>query len=313
MMKNKYKIIGLLPAVVLLSACDDDKWEAGPEVEANMGVYFSSQSAYSYEIEPDDSHLLELKLARINDSVAMSVPLTVVSCPEGVTVPQSVSFEAGSRTASFFVDVTNMAEKSSGAVEIKLDQAYTNVYAAGTSSIRLDVLMTGGWIPVCDELNVRYEDLSFNSVMPKQTTQLLQLDGTYKFKIVDFMYSGLDLYFNVADISEHQTSGSSEIVPYKNTISFTEVFPDEEDEYNMWVFYDTDKQEVPVWTPPGSDLAVATTEFYSGKTYQQISFSKGTGKFRGTVDYEDDSWSYLYIDFTFKPNFDPFADWSPEE
>lgn len=313
MIRNRYKFIGLLPVVALLAACDDDKWTAGPEVEANMGVYFGSQSAYSYEIEPDDSHLLELKLSRMDDASAVSVPLTVVSCPEGVVVPQSVSFEAGSRDASVFVDVTNMAEKSSGAVEIKLDPAYTNVYAAGTSSIRLDVLMTGGWIPVCDELDVRYEDLNFNSIMPRQATQLLQLDGTYKFKIVDFMYSGLDLYFNVADISEHQTSGSSEIVPYKNTISFTEVFPDEEDQYNMWVFYDTDKQEVPVWTPPGTDLAVATTEFYSGKTYQQISFSKGTGKFRGTVDYEDDSWSYLYIDFTFKPNFDPFADWSPEE
>lgn len=313
MMKNKYKILGLIPVVALLAACDDDKWEAGPAVEANMGVYFSGQSAYSYEIEPDDSHLLELKLARIDGSAAVSVPLEVVACPEGVVVPQSVSFEAGSKTASVYVDVTNMAEKSSGAIEIELDPAYTNVYAAGTSSIRLDVLMTGGWIPVCDELDVRYEDLSFSSVMPRQTTQLLQLDGTYKFKIVNFMYSGLDLYFNVEDIVEHQTSGSSQIIPYKNTVPFTEIFPDDDDEYNMWIFYDTDKQELPHWTPPATDKEVDFAEFYSGKTYQQISFSKGTGKFRGTVDYMDESWNYLYIDFTFKPNFDPFADWSPED
>lgn len=303
-MKNLFKSYILISGVFMLTGCSDE-WQPGPEVESTMGVYFGTQSAYSYVIEPDDSHLLEMTLGRMDYDKEATVPLTLVASPEGVKVPPSVTFAAGSKTASITVDVTDMQEKTNGVVELAIDPAYTNIYAAGTSSLHLDIQMTGGWIPVADKVTIRYEDQNFNNVLPVQTTQILQLDGTDKFKIVDFLYSGLDLYFNVADIDEHQTSGSSEIVPYKNAISYSEIF-DDDDIYDMWVFYDTANEELPSWTPPGATCPVDFVSFYSGKSYESISFKTGSGKFLADLEFTDESWTFLYITISFKPNFNPF-------
>lgn len=304
-MKNLFKSYTLISGLLLVSACSSDDWNPGPEVEATMGVYFDTQSEYSYLIEPEDNHQLELTLGRIDAEKEVTVPFTIVSCPESVVAPQSVTFQAGSHEASVILDVTGMPEKTSGVVELQIDPAYTYTYAAGTSSLHLDIQMTGAWIPVSDGVTIRYEDSDYNNIWPVQSTQILYLDGTDRFKIVDFLYSGLDLYFNVKDKDEHQTSGSSEIVPYKNSISYEEVF-DEDDDYDMWVFYDTDKQELPTWTPPGAPSPVDFVSFYSGKSYEAISFKTGTGKFLADLEYTNGSWKFLYITIEFKPKFNPF-------
>lgn len=299
----------LIAGVAFLTACSDE-WQPGPEAESTMGVYFGTQAEYSYLIEPDDNHLLELTLGRMESDKEATVPLTTLACPEGVVAPASVTFEAGSSTATVVVDVTNMPEKTSGTVELRIDPAYANIYAAGTSTLQLDIQMTGAWIPVADKLTMYYEDQQYNTILPTQTTQLLQLDGTYKFKIEDFFYSGLDLYFTFTEdeIADHQATGSAMFDPYKNYIPFDEYF-DEEDEYNQWLLYDTDKQELPSWTPPGASYPVDYIAFYAQKKSQQsINFKKGTGTMLADLEYTDGSWTYAYVTMEFKPNYNPLAE-----
>ena len=307
MIKKGYTILGLMAGLILLPACKDE-WEAGPEVPSTMGVYFGLQTEYSYLIEPDDNHLLEINLGRADSENEATIPLTAVSCPDGVDVPQSVTFAAGSTTAKAVVDVTNMPEKTNGVVELQIDPSYTNIYAAGTSSLRLNIQMTGAWIPVADKLTLYYEDQQYKSVLTTQTTDLLQLDGTLQFKITDFMYSGLDLYFTFTEeeIAEHQSTGSCMFDPYKNYIPFEEYF-DEEDEYSQWLLYDTEKQELPSWTPEGASCPVDFVAFYAQKKSQQnINFKKGTGAMLGDLEYTDGSFTYVYVTMEFEPKYNPF-------
>lgn len=303
-MKNLFKLYMMLPGLLFAASCSDD-WTPGPEAEDTMGVYFEVQPSYSYMVQPDDNHLLAIPVGRLDGTQAATIPLKTISCPEGVVVPSNVTFAAGSTQALVTIDVTGMAVKTSGKVELSIDPAYTNIYAAGTSSLTLDIQMTGAWLPVADKVEVSYEDDAYRNVYPVQTSQIFWLDGTDQFKLENFCYSGLDLYFRVKDQNEHQTKGYSEVIPYKNAISYAEVF-DEDDEYDMWVLYDTDKEELPSWTPPGAPASVDFIAFYSGVDYAYISFTNGYGGFLGDAEYTDGTWAFLYISLTFKPNFNPF-------
>lgn len=307
-MKHLFKSYILLAGVAMLTSCSSDKWEPGAQPADNMGVYFDEQSAYTYMIEPDDSHLITLTFRREDTSEEATVPLKSISCPEGVVLPQSVTFAAGSATAEAVADLTGMPEKTSGRIELQIDPAYSTIYAAGTSSLQLNITMTGGWIPVADSCSITYDGNNSTGIFTEQTTQLLVLDGTDRFRIVDFMYSGLDLYFRIADKQIHESTGYSELVPYKNFIKYAEIYPD--DSYDMWCLYDTAKDKLPLWTPKGSSKEVSLANFYSGEDYSYIGFQTGWGEIWGTVDFSDGSWDYIYVTIQFKPLFDPFAEQS---
>lgn len=290
-MKHLFKSYILLIGLAMMASCSDDKWEPGAPNAENMGVYFDKQSAYTYMIEPDDSHLINLTFRRADSSMEAIVPLQTISCPEGVVLPQSVTFAAGSATAVAVADLTNMPTKTSGTIEIKIDPAYSTVYAAGTSTLALNITMSGGWIDIAPDVTLSYYDNNF----PSQSTKIQQLDGTNRFKLCNFMNSGLDVYFTV----DGDTAEYAEFLPYKNSISYEELYG--EDEYGMWCFYDTDKEELPQWVPSGNGPDITLAAFYGGANYSYIGFDYGYGCLSGTLDFADDSWCYVDVVITFTP------------
>ena len=155
-MKSIYKFLFIAPTVLLLAACSDkDNWQPGEATpSSNMGVFFTNLDKYDITIEADDARVFTINLGRIDNTEAASVPLKVVSCPEGVAVPAAVEFEAGDETASFDIDATDMPLKTKGDVILQIDPAYAAIYGAGSSQMTLKLTTTGGWELLADNVTV---------------------------------------------------------------------------------------------------------------------------------------------------------------
>lgn len=290
----------LLAAVMLLPACSGEKWTAGPAEEETMGVYFGLQPQYSYVIEPDEDHVIKVSMNRAKDDAEATVPLKAISCPEGVVLPESVTFPAGSSQQTIFIDCTGMAIKTSGKIVLAIDPAYSSVYAAGSSTIELGVNMTGAWLEVADDVTVTYET---PYPYPEQKTKILMLDGTDQFKIPNFLNSGVDLLFRLSDPGAQWP----DVVPYKNVMWYSEVFPDDDDEYTCWYLYDSDNETYPKWSPDGSEPLISFAQFY-GAGFSYIGINDGYGYFAAYADYTDGSGGWFYAHLNFTPLFNPFAE-----
>lgn len=301
-MKIGYKSYMLLVASLLVASCSDsDKWEPGPQENDTMGVFFRELDKYDYSLEPDDNHIVNVTVGRIDSKDAATVPLKIVSCPEGVVVPESVSFDAGEEETSFVVDLTGMPYKTSGEVKLQIDPAFSTLYGEGSSVLEMNVTITGQWIVLADNLVIDYSKGTYD--YPDQQTELLMLEGTQRFKIPDFMNSGVDFVFTVDD----PTKSDPEIVPFTNCIWYDEVFPDEDNEYECWYLYDTANQTYPVWSPDGSEPKITYAMFY-GLGYSYIMMKKGYGYFTIASDYDNGKSGWCDVVLTFDAKFDPFAE-----
>lgn len=305
-MKLIYKSSILAAAALLLGACSDsNKWEPGPEEGKTMGVYFENLEKYDITIEVDDSRIVPVSLGRVESEEEAVVPLKVLSCPEGVKVPESVEFKAGEKTASFDLDLTDMPLKSSGMVTLQIDPAYSSLYAAGTSEMNLKVTVTGGWIVLADDLLLDYTENTYP--YPQQNSVLYVLEGTQRFKIPDFMNSGLDFIFTVSDPKAEYPY----IIPYTNCVWYSEYFPDSEDTYHCWYLYDTANASWPQWSPDGTSPEITYMMFYGyddSRAYTYIGINKGYGYISSATDYDTGKYGYGDVELYFTAKFDPFAE-----
>lgn len=295
-----------MATLLLLSGCSDSsKWEPGEKEASNMGVYFPGLEKYDVTVQPDDSHIFTIKVEREETDGAASVPLKVVSCPEGVIVPATVDFAAGESSSSFDIDVTGMPLKTTGDITVRIDPAYSSLYAAGTSTMTLKVTVTGGWIVLADDLLLDFTESTYQ--YPQQNSVLYVLEGTQRFKIPNFLNSGLDFVFTV----ENPTASKPRIVPYTNCKLYTELYPDSEDTYHCWYFYDTENQTYPTWSPDGVQPAITYAMFYGysdSSVYTYINFKTGYGYLSIATDYDNGREGYGDTELYFTPKFDPFAE-----
>ena len=304
-MKLVYKSLIFAIVMFLFGACSNsDKWEPGQSEGDTMGVYFQNLDNYDILIQADDSRTVTVNVARLETDDAAVVPIVLVSAPEGVKAPQTVEFNAGEETTSFELDLTDMPLKSSGDVVLKIDPAYATLYAAGTSQMTLKVTVTGGWIVLADNLVLDFAESTYE--YPKQETKLYVLEGTQRFKIPDFMHSGLDFIFTV----ENPQGTSPIIVPYTNCRMYSEIYPDSDDDYNSWYLYDTANAQYPTWSPDGVSPAITAMMFYGhddSRVYSYIRMDQGYGYLSSATDYDNGKYGYGDCELYFTCNFDPFA------
>lgn len=305
-MKLNFKSYILLGATLAFAAsCSESNWEPGPQDTNANGVFFTGLDQYSYVIEPDDNHLITVTLGRTDNSQAITVPLKTLSDIENVPLPESVSFAAGEETTSFVIDLSGMATKTTGSIRMAVDPAYASVYGAGSSNLELNINMTGAWIPISENVKVKYSGTYSYST---QYTQLYILDGTEQFKIPNFLNSGVDLFFNLEFTSNDYPS----VMPYKNVQWYAQLFPDDDDSYECWYLYDDATGLYPVWSPDGSSPLISDCMWY-GLGYTYLGISQGYGYFLGATTYDDGSEGWLYATLTFDALFDPFAPDNSEE
>lgn len=300
-MKLLYKSLLTVSALLTLGACSsDDAWLPGDADVPTMGVFFKGLDKYNVTVEADDSHVFTGQVERLDATEEATVPLKVVSCPEGVLVPESVYFAAGETSATITIDVTDMAPKTSGTVTLEIDPAYASMYGAGSSVLSMNIEITGGWVLLADDLKLEY----YYGKYPDETTELYALEGSNRFKIPNFMNSGIDFVFTVSST----TYSYPYIIPYTNYV-YSESEYDIEDE--GWYLYDTANASYPAnWTPVGGtkELEFITIYTFDGEDYASwIGVNKGLGELTCYFDYADGTGAWEYIELTFTPKFNPFA------
>ena len=304
-MKSIYKYLFIASAPLLIAGCSDkDNWQPGEPGPENMGVFFTNLYNYDITIEVDDSHVFTIGVGRIDDTEAASVPLKVISCPEGVTVPSTVEFAAGEESATFEIDATDMPLKTKGDLIVQIDPAYAALYGAGTSEMTMKLTTAGGWELLADDVVIS----CYLNSYPNISASLYVLDGTDRFKIPDFMGSGTDLVFYASD-----TSVKNPVVfPYTNYKYYYELWPDsyEDDEDYPWYFYNTEKAAYPaIWTPDGWSKSIEYLTFYIYDGSDKgcyFNFNTGYGMLESYIDFADGSGAWEYFELHFTPKFNPF-------
>lgn len=277
-------------------SCSDDEWEPGPDVAPNcLSAYFEPLNNYNLTVEPDDSRLIPITIGRGLTDDAATLNLIVNSCPEGVVVPSSVSFEAGEQTQTIHIDIENMASKSSGTISLSIPEEMTSPYAAGITDLNLNVTVSGKWEPVAKDA-----DVVFSASYAAMKTDLFMLDGTQNFKLPNFLGSGLDFTFTVNEPG----SGDLSFVPLTNFKDVHERWGADY-EYNGWFLYNYETESYAAWSPDGSNPGIGDMEFDSDYSY--INFTEGVAYFSTYTTYTDGSANFVDVYIYFDPIFNPFA------
>lgn len=292
----------MLVSLPLASCSDDDDYTPGPEVEAgNPSVYFPLQEEYSYIFGSDDEDkTFDIIVKRLSEKGAVNVPVTVASDVEGgFTVPAEIQFADGETETVLTVDCSSLPTKQTYSLTISIPESYSNPYAEGTREVTVESLVSD-WTLWAE--NARF---SFSYYYGDIYSNIYAMPGTMKFRIENFLGSGIDLPFEVTD----PTASRSIIHPTANADSYLNYYP--EDEFQCWYFYNQATGDYPVWSPDGSTepkIAYALIYTYGNDTYYTyIRFGRKTGQITIDAEYDDGSRNWQYVSFSYSdPLFEMF-------
>lgn len=302
-MKYTIKVLAVLAVIATAVSCSEkSEWTPGPDVAPGcMGVYFGQMGSYDLLVGPDDSRQIPVTVGRGQSDAAADVEFVVNSIPEGATFPSSVSFEAGEMTKTVYINVENMPAKTSGTLSVAIPESMVSPYAAGTSELTMKISVSGQW-----KLFAEDADVCFGHTYDDMKTNIYLLDGTYNFRLPDFLASGVDFIFTFKDpLNDDFTyvpvSGYQDVHDYYGA-SY---------EYNGWFLYDEDANDHPYWAPDGVNY-LWDLEFDADYSYGSR-YKDGYLHFSAMPTLPDGSYgAWLDIYVYFKPLFDPFSV-TPEE
>ena len=135
-MKN-FKFLYLLLAVVgvvAFTACTTEEWTPGTP-DRNAGVYFPNTSVVNVTAETTEASIV-VKRASADQELTVSVRSEIAeNATEFLSIPNSVTFEAGKDEAILKVAISNAANMVEGKkyiAKIQLDQSEASIYGAST-------------------------------------------------------------------------------------------------------------------------------------------------------------------------------------
>ena len=293
-MKKIFSSISLLfVAVLCFTACDgkNTDYEPGAPTEASdTKVYFSSSNSADFIEEPGVRDSVIVYLTRTNTQGALSVPITVKTADQALTLPATAEFADGEETAEYIVRfnddalVANQSYKFSVAVDEKYADHYTA--ASGTANYSAYV-MDATWNQYTE--NTQFTWSVNGTTYTFKDSEFYRLGTTTRYKLTNFLGSGLDLVFSCKDTD-------TALVGLNNTTTFADGY------YAGFIFWDDDKNEDASWTVGDktiSELAIFNT--YGSSVYSFVNFNTGKGQFcTYYTTYADGTYEYYnYINFTF--------------
>ncbi len=293
-----YNISLLLAVTIGFTACNDkadSDYVPGTPTPANsMQVYFDASNAADFINSPGEKTSVDIIVSRKDDTQAAEVPIICKSAAEGLTIPSSVSFKAGEKSTTLTIGLGTMEENKKYAFSLAIGDEYADHYTElNGSSIYSAYVMEASWDTYVPQAvvswKVRDSEQTWN-------TEIERLGSTNRYRIKDFVGSGLDMTFTVGGAADGQT-GYYKMEPYTNYENWSS------DGVNCFLLYDTANGEYPQWTLGEKTISrVYIMRSYTGYgDYSYISFSKGYGLF-GTyyTEYTDgssDGYNYIHIRF----------------
>ncbi|MDE6116863.1 MAG: hypothetical protein K2G33_05060 [Duncaniella sp.] len=302
--KNIYgmAIAAVLVSLPLASCSNDDDYQPGPGVEpGNPSVYFPLQEEYSYIFGSDEQDkTFDITVKRLDSNGAVSVPVIVAEGSENsFSLPSEIQFADGESETTLKVDCSSLPTKQACTLTVSIPEAYSNPYAEGTSEVTVSSLVSD-W-----ELWAENAEFTFSYYYGTIHSDIYAMPGTYKFRIDNFLGSGIDLPFEVKDPKDSYAT----IYPLANADAYVNYYPD--DAFQCWYLYDEATGDYPTWSPDGTSLPkIAYALIYTygdGYSYAYIRFAQRTGSFTIDTEYDDGSYNWQYVNFSYaEPLFDMF-------
>ncbi len=297
MKKYIYHITMLLAVGLALVACNDkadsDYTPASPTPETSMQVYFDASNENGI-IVAAGQNTAEITVSRVKDTEEAEVPIVCKSADEGLTIPASIKFEAGSKTATLTIGIGDITPDKPYNFSLAIPDAYADHYTKlDGSEVYNSYVLQAEW-----NTYIKNDTITWTVDNVKHTwyTPIERLGSTNRYRIKDFVGSGQDMVFVVGGDAAGN-AGYYTMSPYSNYVDAT----DGSASYFVW----TDAEKEPLSWTVGSKKVTEWGVMYSyGSTsYSYISFEQGYGMF-GTyyTIYDDGSYDYYnYVNLHFAP------------
>lgn len=289
----------MLAIALAFTACDDKNdsdYVAGtPTPENCMQVYFDASNASDFITAPGESSTVEISVSREKADEAAEVPIVCKSAADGLTIPSTVKFDAGQKTAKLSIGLGQLEENKKYAFSLAIDEQYADHYAKldGATSYS-GYVMEASWNTYVKDVTMTW---TVGGAEQTWNQEIDRLGNTNRYRIKNFVDSGLDMIFTVGGDAVGMT-GYEKIEPYTNYEDWID------GSVNCFVLYDSANKKYPEWTVGDKTVtSLYIMRSYGSDSYSYISFEKGNGMF-GTyyADYSDGtSDSYNYIEMNFNP------------
>lgn len=292
---------------LLASSCDDNDfvYEPGPEpVADSSAVFFPADAPTSFTFETDDK-TASFTLRRLDSHGALSVPLSYAG-PEGVTVPPTAEFADGEASTTLLVDCSGVEKKVMHQCQIKIDDAFANPYVKGYTTMAFTVVASA-W-----NLWATAADLEIGTAF-YSTCDIYHLEGSRRFKIPNFLNSGLDWEFEAGTNSWEAWSGYPWLA-YSIDHGYNTTVFDTNPEWTY--FFDQANDGWPEFYPDSSNpQALSYFSFYNYDDYTYfVPWYESTstpGHFLGFItswvwlDYPDGNGAGEYLSIYLTPSYNP--------
>ena len=300
-MKKTITYLSVLCAALLcLSSCadsaDTDYTPGEPTADGCMKVYFDSSNPADFINEPGTVTAVDVKVSRVDATQAAEIPVVCNSADAELSIPSSVKFEAGQKTATLSITFGALEASKKYNFSLALPEEYVDHYAKldGASAYSA-YIMDAAWVDYIPDVSV-YVTSSGNTY--SWTVPLQRLGQTDRYRVQDFLGSGLAFTFTVGDAAS--VSGYNKIEPTSNYYNFVDT------DYGVTGFY--------LWDSAGDKMAefalgnktvveMAFMRQYGTTDYSYISFKDGFAQI-GTyyTTYADDTYEYYnYVYMYFEP------------
>lgn len=303
---RKLHILTFVLCAAAFAACssNDDNFTPGdPAPSTSIGAYIASdyEAQTVYEDQPLNDTLW-FSVVRTNTTSAVEIPIQVDEADTAIHVPTVAQFAVGQDTAKVPVTFPYVKLSKDYPIAIHIDESYCNPYAKvnGGSSASCSILWSD-WDVVCDSVLVRGSYV----VTQSQGCKLLNFRGQNRFRLTNFLNSGIPFEFSINGVfdSSDPSKSHGKINPLTHFYDYG----------SSWIWGKSNWEE---WTPVGMSKPVNSVYFWPSYNYDiDLDFrveTPSTYKMGGktyTYDYNKygmtlntigGSWEYLYFFFYYE-------------
>lgn len=284
-MKTLKNIACLLTGLIGLTfagCSDDDTYAPGPQTSPGcMQVYFLDTNEAAKVIDASDEYAIRLEVGRQQTASAASVPVKILSQDEVLSIPTQVEFGAGESRATLTISFPNAQTATTYAYRIEIDgEEYVDPYTKLEGSSRFNgTVLIASWV-----VAVKEATFQFGSLFPAFTQDILQMEGTNKYKIKDYLHSGTDFLFTV----DAATGAVAPLGGFQSSAT-------------AWYFYNNDTDKIPIpCFPAGSDISINSFYLYLGASYTYLNMKTKKGRLYHYNYNSDESKGYNALSISWK-------------
>ena len=226
---KRYSSILLVILLFATSCCKDkNTWTPGePDDPNSVGVYFDAENPGDLIIPADDMFEVNISLSRMVATNAVDVPLNLKCSHEGITIPNSVHFDAGQTSATIPVTYSAIPQKTKVSYNITVPDEYLFVYNDSRFNSFDGSILVSQWESAnADGSPVTFYFTETNiinnpTVEPKPVTyspiqcKMEVLPGAGKYRIHNFLGGEWDFEFTLQQSPFGKKKDLYRIMPYE--------------------------------------------------------------------------------------------------